>query len=243
MTVDGRPEAPDLGPMNPPFRYRAVVRAGAIALVISACASERQATTAPPFGEGSTTTTAAVSTPPPTAPAIRSLAMVGDSITLGTETELRERLASLGVEIRAIDAEDGRRMTPDGDGVSGVEAVAALASSATPDLWVIALGTNDVGLYNGAEFYAPIITEMIDAVPDGAPLVWVDVYVESIPDRSAEFNAALRDALEARGQATVVDWASLAAEDGVLRDGIHPSGYGIEQFAEMVTAAVGQWVG
>ena len=41
----------------------------------------------------------------------------------------------------------------------------------------------------------------------------------------------------------VVDWASLAEEDGVLRDGIHPSGYGIEQFARLVTDAVGQWMG
>ena len=60
--------------------------------------------------------------------------------------------------------------------------------------------------------------------------------------QSAAFNETLRTALEARGQSSMVEWAALADEDGVLRDGIHPSGYGIEQFAEMVTAAVGDWM-
>ena len=56
------------------------------------------------------------------------------------------------------------------------------------------------------------------------------------------FNETLRATLEARGQSSVVEWADVADEDGVLRDGIHPSGYGIEQFAELVTAGVGEWM-
>ena len=38
--------------------------------------------------------------------------MVGDSITNGSKVELLEQLATLGVEIKAIDAEDGRRIAP-----------------------------------------------------------------------------------------------------------------------------------
>lgn len=168
--------------------------------------------------------------------------MVGDSITNGSEVELREQLATLGVDVSVIDAEDGRRIVSEGMGGSGVQSVAMLAAN-PPDLWVIALGTNDVDQYDGAEGYAPVIEELLAAVPPEAPLVWVDVYVESSPEASAEFNATLRDELEERGHATIVNWADLAAEDGVLSDGIHPSGYGIEQFAEMVTRAVAHYTG
>ncbi len=170
------------------------------------------------------------------------MAMVGDSITNGSEVELRERLATLDVDVRVIDAEDGRRMVFDGMGGSGIQSLTMLASN-PPDLWVIALGTNDVAHYEGAEGYAPVIDELLTAVPSDAPLVWVDVYLESNPEASAEFNAALRDELEERGHSTIVNWAELAAEDGVLRDGVHPSGYGIDQFAQMVTRAVAHYTG
>ena len=143
------------------------------------------------------------------------------------------------MEIKAIDAEDNRRMAV-GDSVTpGIEVVRALAAGDAPDLWVIALGTNDVG--PEPEVYTPGIAELVAAVPADAPIVWVDVYLAENPDSSDAFNETLRATLEARGQASVVEWAALAEEDGVLRDGIHPSGYGIEQFAEMVTAEVGQW--
>ncbi len=177
-----------------------------------------------------------------TAAPIRSLAIIGDSITNGSEVELRERLSDLDVDIMAIDAEDGRRMTSAASVASGADVVAQLSAGQPPDLWVIALGTNDVGHYDGAENYAPAIEELLAAVPADAPLVWVDVYLESIPTASAEFNATLRRALRDRGHAAVVAWADLADEDGVLRDGIHPSGYGIEQWSELVTAAVSTWV-
>lgn len=210
----------------------------ALALAAAACTADREAATAPPFGAASTTVSASA---PITAPSIRSVAIIGDSITNGSEVQLRERLGSLDIEIMAVDAEDGRRMTTDGSNGSGLSAVSRLAARGGPDLWVIALGTNDIQQYD-ADGYGVVIDELLAAVPADAPLVWVDVYLDSNPDSSADFNDALRAALGARGHATVVDWASLAAEDGVLRDGIHPSGFGIERFAERVTAAVSDWM-
>lgn len=214
-------------------RLMAIVTA--VVVTVSGCSAGRDDAGAAPEVRVSSVET--------TVPPIRSLAIVGDSITIGSEVELRERLAALDVDIMAIDAEDGRRMTSNGSVRSGLEAVGKLAARDAPDLWVIALGTNDVGQYAGAEDYAPVIEELLAAVPADAPVVWVDVYLESIPEESAEFNATLRRALRERGQAVVVDWADLADEDGVLRDGIHPSGYGIEQFAELVATAVSTWIG
>ena len=79
-------------------------------------------------------------------------------------------------------------------------------------------------------------------MPADAPVVWVDTYLDEFQDESAAFNDELRAALAERGLTTVVDWAEIAAEDGVLFDGVHPSGYGIEQFAGRVTGAVDDWM-
>ncbi len=73
-------------------------------------------------------------------------------------------------------------------------------------------------------------------------MVWVDTYLDEHQEESAAFNAELRAALAERGLASVVDWAAIAAEDGVLFDGVHPSGYGIEQFAGRVVGAVDEWM-
>ena len=228
---------PDWAPMT--SRRVAVALAVSMLAVLTSCAAERGDATAPPFEDAATTSVGGESASTTAAP-IQSIAMVGDSITNGSAVELREQLATLGVEIKAINAEDNRRIAL-GDSVTpGVDVVKAMAAGDAPDLWVIALGTNDVE--TGPEVYTPGIAELVAAIPTDAPIVWVDVYLAASPDNSAAFNETLRATLDARGQASVVEWAELADEDGVLRDGIHPSGYGIEQFAEMVTAAVGQWM-
>jgi lysophospholipase L1-like esterase len=238
MTIRRRWQ-PDWAPMTSrPVRV-AVALVIPLAAVLTSCAAERGDATSPPFEDAATTSIGAPAGSS-TATPIQSIAMVGDSITNGSKVELLEQLATLGVEIKAIDAEDSRRIAA-GDSITpGLDVVRALAAGDAPDLWVIALGTNDVGM--GPEVYTSGIAELIAAIPAGAPIVWVDVYVAHSPDASAAFNETLRAALDARGQSSVVEWAELADEDGVLRDGIHPSGYGIEQFAEMVTAAVGDWM-
>jgi lysophospholipase L1-like esterase len=124
---------------------------------------------------------------------------------------------------------------------SGVDAVSDIAGEDPPDLWVIALGTNDVANYEPEE-YRRAIDELLAAVPPGVPVVWVDTYLEEHRDRSALFNVELREALAERGQSTVVDWAAIASQEGVLSDGVHPSGFGIEQFTERVVDAVDAWI-
>lgn len=73
--------------------------------------------------------------------------------------------------------------------------------------------------------------------------MWVDCYLTNHEDESVAFDAALRGVLAARGNATVVDWASVAATDGVLTDNVHPSGFGRNEFARRVVDGVNAWVG
>ena len=85
-----------------------------------------------------------------------------------------------------------------------------------PDLWVIALGTNDVANYR-PEDYPAAINELLAAIPADAPVLWVDCYLDDYRDPSEQFDGVLRQVLAVRGNARVVDWASVAGEDGVLR--------------------------
>jgi lysophospholipase L1-like esterase len=222
-----------------------VVRA-ALAVVVgmcaaAACSSDRGSLTAPSFGSGSAPiVTDAVR---PRGGEIRTVAMVGDSITVGSRRALADGFRRLGLDVRAIDAADGRRIAVGGPSrPSGLDVVTQFGED-PPDLWVIALGTNDVFQYTHAEEYRAAIGALLSVIPATTPVVWVDTYLENDPARSDVFNQALRDTLDFRGTASVADWASVARGDGVLADGIHPSDEGVQQFGDVVTAAVEQWLG
>ena len=88
-----------------------------------------------------------------------------------------------------------------------------------------------------------MINELLAAIPADAPIVWVDCYLTDYQDavrpRSARRCARCSPT---RGNATVVDWASVAQEDGVLTDNVHPSGFGRIEFARRVTDGVNAWI-
>ena len=223
---------PDRGsPARLALVFGHVALAAGVAAVVLGCSAERDAATDVDVAAAATDATP-----------IESVAMIGDSITVGAEAPLRQSLEDLGLEVVAIDAENGRRMIESGSVSSGTEA-AARVTQRQPDLWTVALGTNDVGIYAGADEYRAAIDELLLAIPGGAPLVWVDIYVDMAAGASDEFNATLSDALEARGNASVVPWADVADDDGVLSDGIHPSATGVDAFAELVAAGVAEWLG
>jgi lysophospholipase L1-like esterase len=214
-------------------------------LVAAGCSSEHGSAAIGPYGTDST-----VAVPPTVSPAtaaaadtiaVQRLAMVGDSITQGSQQKLEEAFSALGLRDVVINAEQGRRMTASNSISSGVEGIKkVLAKGAPPDLWVIALGTNDVANLQPQD-YPAAVNELLAAIPAGAPVLWVDCYLDKYPDLSKQFDTALRQVLAARGNARVVDWATVAAEDGVLRDGIHPSGFGIDEFTRRVSTAVADW--
>jgi lysophospholipase L1-like esterase len=231
-----------------PVDRRSLLRAAllpAVALV-TACSSDRGTLTAPSFGEADASGPTPASGVPAGAVAggeIQSVAMIGDSITVGSMGPLQDGFRALGLDVRAIDADYGRRIVVEGSANgSGLDAVNALAASDPPDLWVIALGTNDVLQYPGADEYRAAIGALLTAVPANAPVVWVDTYLAEDPGQCDEFNATLRDTLDSRGTASVADWAAVASGEGVLVDGVHPSEEGTQQFAAVVMAAVEEWL-
>lgn len=174
----------------------------------------------------------------------RFVAMVGDSLTVGAAAGLEAAAESLDIDLQ-IDAEIGRRMTSGSNPESGVDAVTALLDDyGTPDLWIVALGTNDVGQYSTAEEYAEQINGVLSVIPADQALVWIDVYLSVREDHSEVFDQVLTDILTERGNATIGSWSSIATEDGMLSgDGVHPSDEGTSQFVTVVTSRIQTWMG
>jgi hypothetical protein len=231
-------------------RTRAIARVVAPVLSVlvgaAACSSEREASSAPPTSQDELAVAGSVVAAPPTSANtiidVDTLAMIGDSITVGSQDELAAAFAEIGLPAAEINAQSGRRMVVDDGITSGLDGIAdVLADGEEPDLWVVALGSNDVGSYSPDE-YPAAIEQLLAAIPADAPIVWVDCYVSNYEDESVAFDASLRQVLASRGNSTVVDWASVAREDGVLTDNVHPSGFGRGEFARRVVAAVGGWI-
>ncbi len=177
-----------------------------------------------------------------------SVAMVGDSITDGSSSELRDALNDMGIDDDdiVIDGETSRRIEngngKNGNTLSGVRAVTALLEDgADPSVWVIALGTNDVGLFGTPQECAELIEQITSLLPPPVPLVWVNVYRSSELRQTRVFNEVLTGVIEARGTAVIADWYSIASDpdvDVLHSDNLHPNDEGQVVFAELVAQAL-----
>jgi lysophospholipase L1-like esterase len=168
--------------------------------------------------------------------------VIGDSLTESAKEELDATLRGRGIASVTIDGLANRRMVRFADGVApGVDAIAdaVAASTPAPDVWVLALGTNDVGgAASPAEFEADM-RALLALVPADAPVVWVDVWIRDLAEESAAANAVIRDVLAPREAATVIDWYSRGDDPGVvLDDGVHLTDDGQWIFATAITDAV-----
>jgi lysophospholipase L1-like esterase len=173
---------------------------------------------------------------PPVLPA--SVNIIGDSIALSAQPILTATLESLDVEILAYDAVESRRMVSGSStlpsGASAIEDV--LTDGAIPELWIVALGTNDVGAMANADAVRADIERVLDLVPDNAHLIWVDTWVRDYDDLAVSFNAVVRDVLADRPYATVLDWYGNAAGNDalIISDGVHLSEVGKVEYARMI---------
>lgn len=174
-----------------------------------------------------------------------SVAMIGDSITQGSEDALRFTLTAAGLSTIDIDGLASRRIEVGGgkgQPESGMQALERLlAAGVDPDVWVIALGTNDVGQYGDPEEYRTLIHEVLDAIPPDTPLVWVDVYRFDHMDDTIAFNMILRDEIDQRDDSIVVSWFDQAATRGdelLRKDQVHPNKQGNAIFAGIVAQGV-----
>jgi lysophospholipase L1-like esterase len=170
----------------------------------------------------------------------RSVVVVGDSITFMSTDALRRGLTDLGLDVLAIDAQVGRRMTVGTDLLyPGTAVVEFVAASEPPDLWVIALGTNDIGQYADAAAYEAEVRTLLGTVPEDAPLAWVDTWHADRLTECQILNGVLRTVLADRPATTVVDWYSHGDDDGVVSsDGVHPTDTGTEVFGLAVAGGV-----
>jgi lysophospholipase L1-like esterase len=223
-----------------------IARAALMAVLAAGCSSEHQSSAVAPFGTDTVSVPATV--PGGSAPAageritVNRLAMVGDSITVAAKPSLEKAFTGIGLQHVDINAESGRRMIKSSSISSGLDGIqAVLADGAKPDLWVIALGTNDVANYRHDQ-YAGVIQDVLAALPSDAHVVWVDCFLRRYKADAQDFDAVLREVLGARGNAKVVDWYSIAGEDGVLVDGVHPSGFGKDEFSRRIAQTVSEWM-
>lgn len=170
-----------------------------------------------------------------------TVAVVGDSLTVAATDEITEALSRIGVRVVLVDGRERRRMTSGSTEVSsGVSAIEDILDEHRPDLWVVALGTNDVGAEVGTDRFRTDVRETLRSIPPGAPVVWVDVWIRDRLDDVVVANAVLHDELAGRAAPTsVVDWFSSGTIDGLVTgDGVHLTETGQARFAAGITDAV-----
>lgn len=174
---------------------------------------------------------------------IDTVVMIGDSITNGARPFLEERFDLLGLD-HLVEAVDGKRMaSSSSDNPSGAEVAASIAANGdgdhTDEIWVIALGTNDIGQLDTDDEIAAAVDEVLAEVPAEVAVVWVDTWISERPEESAVVNAVIRERMGERGGGVLAPWTAVAEDDGVLTgDGVHPTTEGADVFAFVVTDTV-----
>ncbi|PIE31828.1 MAG: hypothetical protein CSA55_04750 [Ilumatobacter coccineus] len=168
----------------------------------------------------------------------RSVVVVGDSLTASAQGKIEDRIAAAGHTVVAIDAVSGRRMASGSHRVnSGIDAIRTLqAQGVAPEIWVIALGTNDLG--DSGIGFAQAMQAVVDFLPDGVTVVWVDTWIEG---RDAEVERANQNIVEIadKNDIFVVEWSDRGTEPGFLiSDGVHLTEAGKDAFADQIVAGI-----
>jgi lysophospholipase L1-like esterase len=175
-------------------------------------------------------------------PAASRVTIVGDSLTVQSQIELRD-----AVDGALVDACNGRTITgpiATDDALGRIEPLQASA----PDWWVVALGTNDAA-YGGRtpQVVGVSARQLLDAIGAEACVAWVLPAVQAPVTQAAIDNVvaaqqAITAELDRQDCHEVVDWPGAVAEDAQLLldvDGIHLSEDGRQRFAELVADAIG----
>ncbi|HAP77585.1 MAG TPA: hypothetical protein DCR14_16085, partial [Acidimicrobiaceae bacterium] len=165
-----------------------------------------------------------------------AVVLVGDSITALNLGTVEQQLQAHAVPSWRIAAQSGRRTTQALHAgsttiTSGLDAVAAVrAAGVDPDLWVVALGTNDLGAIAGCQcadkraFARARVQSMLDAIGPNHHVAWVTVRHASYPGTTVLFNDVVRTMSLGNPSLTIIDWYALSAgRQSWLPDGIHPS--------------------
>jgi hypothetical protein len=167
------------------------------------------------------------------------VAVIGDSLLSYDRADLDGSLRAVGWAGTQIDAVPSRRIPASVRApLSGIKAIRALrATGFDTRYWIIALGTNDIGLLGAAD-PRPLITSLLDELGPGTTVLWVNADQPRFPQATARFDAALAAVLAERG-GYVFDWASLARANPtwLVSDGIHLTGTGFRQRHRLLAQA------
>ena len=172
-----------------------------------------------------------------------TVVVVGDSLTLSARDEITAALDGLGLEVLVVDGVESRRMTVGNSSrPSGLEAIRSIHEELTvePDLWVIALGTNDVGAQVDEQRFRDDLQATLDGVGPDAPLVWVNLWIRDRRDAVVTANGVIRDEIDGRASpAAVVGWFAHGADDALTTgDGVHLTDRGRDAFATAIANRV-----
>lgn len=228
----------------------------AIALAFAACSTEEPSASADvpglPRAEGEAVDAEPAEFDPIEVDAaiVDTVVMIGDSITVASTPALQSAFEDLGFENIVIVAQQGKRTAVSfGDNPSGAEvarsllagdeaadeSAISLGEDHRDELWVIALGTNDISQYSDPAERVGAVNELLSEVPRDVPLIWVDTYFRDRPEDAEEVNAMIASRLRQRGNATIAAWSDVAGDEGNLRDdGVHPRDAGTLAFAALV---------
>ena len=218
-------------------------------------------TTAPRRTQTATTTPRATTvqalpapSPPSTQPqtSCRSVAQIGDSLSvgldstsLGRDARISARYAAVGVRELRNDASGGRSVVETvNDQDSGEMVARKLRKAGFHGCWVIALGTNDAADVDAGSPYG--YSERIDrmmAIIGDDPVLWVDVKTLRESGFYAAAHMRLFDQALAKAHARYPDlqvyaWSDDVADDWFLPDGIHYNAEGSTHRASSLATAL-----
>ena len=219
----------------------------ALGVVVTACSQTTRAADGPSGAAPGVSLPGehvAVSIPSATAPApISSAGMIGDSITKLSTPSLEDVFAAQAIT-PTIDAEVSRRIEV-GNGkdepLNGEQVLTNMNKiGLDPDVWVFALGTNDLTGYD-ADGFAELIDTMLEMTDPGTPVIWVDTYRPQTMEQTKLFNKVLRERAARRDNTQVASWFDVASADPdelISADRVHPTEAGQAAFAQLVGDAV-----
>lgn len=187
----------------------------------------------------------------PSAAAPTPVVVIGDSLTAGNVSTIRQRFVDVGLGAAFFDALSGRNITQSilyswGFVPSGVAAAtAAKAAGIDAPLWVVQLGANNVSMISRCDcdrlaFARSMIAAMRAAVGD-RPVAWVNVRATTFTEAVDIFNQALRDEAAADPTFHIIDWHAFSAGKDWFVDHVHPNVAGAQALGTCMAASA-SWI-
>lgn len=187
----------------------------------------------------------------PTTAAPTPVVVIGDSLTAGNLSTIRQTFADVELGASAFDALSGRNIIQSityswGFVPSGVAAAtAARAAGIDAPLWVVQLGANNVSMISRCDCdRMALARSMIDAMRAAVgsrPVAWVNVRATTFTDAVDIFNQALRDEASDDPTFRVIDWFAYSAGKDWFTDHVHPNVEGARALATCMAASAA-WI-